>query len=236
MPDEHREKPRVFCLSMQRSGTTSVGDWLEAHGFRRAGWPLSFRMGWTRAWMNDDYEAIFTCPAFLQADAFEDDPWWCPGFYRVLAARFPAARFVLLTRDPEVWFQSLCHHSGGLNPGQTDIHSRIYGRTGELAAMLASRPDVDPTAFNLLSITEHADHYQAVYRRHTTDVRSFFATMPHRLFTGELESPSTFADLCDFLGVARDPAVPIPHANRRTADMARRLGDHLSARKAPPSP
>jgi hypothetical protein len=233
MQDEHPERPRVFCLSMQRSGTTSVGDWLEAHGFRRAGWPLSFRMGWTRAWMNDDYEAIFSCPEFLQRDAFEDDPWWCPGFHRVLAARFPEAKFVLLTRDPGLWFQSLCHHSGGLNPGQTDIHARIFGRTSELEAMIASRPDLDPTAFNLLSITEHADHYQAVYRRHVADVRSSFATMPQQLFTGELDSPSTFDELCRFLGVARNPAVPIPHANRRTPEMARRLRDHLDARKAP---
>ena len=232
MQDERCKRPKVFCLSMQRSGTTSVGNWLEAHGFRRAGWPLSFRMGWTRAWMNDDYEAIFTCPAFLQTDAFEDDPWWCPGFYRVLATRFADARFVLLTRDPGVWFDSLCHHSGGLNPGQTDIHARIYGRTGELESMIENHPGLDPAAFNLLSITEHAEHYQSIYRSHTADVRRFFATMPHRLFTGELASPSTFDELCDFLGVARDPTVSIPYANRRTLDMASRLRSHLDARKA----
>jgi hypothetical protein len=63
-------------------------------------------------------------------------------------------------------------------------------------------------------------------------VRRFFATMPHRLFTGELASPSTFDELCDFLGVARDPTVSIPYANRRTLDMASRLRSHLDARKA----
>lgn len=234
MNDSRVELPRVFCLSMQRSGTTSVGDWLEAHGFRRAGWPLSSRLGWTRSWMNGDYEAIFTSPEFQECRAFEDDPWWCPGFHRVLANRFPEAKFILLTRDPDEWFESLCHHSGGMNPGWSDVHARIYGREAELAELVARDPHLDPTAWNLLTITEHGEHYREVYRRHTRDVLSFFADRPGRLYIGRLDAAETFDEICSFLGVRRDPAVSVPRSNCRTADMAQRLQDHRKGQRRAP--
>lgn len=226
--------PRVFCLSMQRSGTTSVGDWLEAHGFPRAGWRLASRLGWTRSWMHGDYEAIFGSPGFQARRAFEDSPWWCPGFYRVLAGRFPAAKFILLTRDPAEWFASLCHHSGGMNPGQTDIHARIYGREDELRTLINRDPGLDPTAWNLLSIIDHAELYQRAYLDHTAAVRTFFAATPERLYTGRLDAAGTFDEICSFVGVTRNPAVPLPRSNRRTPDMARRLEAHRLARRRTP--
>ena len=33
------EADRVFCISMQRTGTTSVGRFFRDFGFRWAGWP-----------------------------------------------------------------------------------------------------------------------------------------------------------------------------------------------------
>lgn len=231
MDDASTDLPRVFCLSMQRSGTTSVGDWLEAHGFLRAGWPLASRLGWTRAWLRGDYEAIFSSQEFQRHRAFEDSPWWYPGFHRILADRFPDAKFILLTRDPDEWFESLCHHSGGMNPGNTDVHARNYGREADLRALLDRDPSLDAAMWNLLSITEHAEHYKEVYRRHAREILAFFADMPTRLYAGRLDAPGTFEGLCGFVGVRRDPAVPVPRANRRTADMARRLESHRLARR-----
>lgn len=217
---------KVFCLSMQRSGTTSVGDWLEAHGLSRAGSPTSVRLGWTRLWLAGRFDELFACPEFRAAEILEDDPWWCPGFYRELAVRFPDAKFVLLMRDPDEWFDSLCHHSGGRNPGWSDVHARIYGREEELARLLRERPGTDPAAWGLLSITGHADHYKGVYQRHTADVRACFAAAPERLFVGRLDDPRSFLDLCDFAGVPLNPRLAIPRSNARTAEMRSRLADH----------
>ena len=208
---------------MQRSGTTSVGDWLEAHGLARAGSPTSVRLGWTRLWLEGRLDELFAGPEFRAAEILEDDPWWCPGFHRDLAARFPDAKFVLLTRDPDEWFDSLCHHSGGRNPGWSDVHARIYGRGEELARLLRERPGTDPAAWGLRSIPEPADHYQRVYERHTADVRATFAGSPERLFVGRLDDPGSFAGLCDFVGVPRNPRVAIPRSNARTAEMRERL-------------
>lgn len=213
----------LFCISMQRSGTTTVGDWLESHGLVRAGHPTSARLRWTLHWFRGEYEAIFDSPEFQAADVFEDDPWWCPDFYKLLAHRFPNARFILLTRHVNAWFDSLCHHSGGRNPGPTALHARIYRREHDLQALLQHQPHTDPLQPGLLSILHHEAHYKSIYLRHNAESKQFFAAMPKRLFTGALDSPQTLLDLCAFVGVDHNPAIAIPRSNARTAAMVQNL-------------
>ena len=222
-----RRPTRLFCISMQRSGTTSVGDWLEAHGLVRAGYPTSSRLGWTRLWLEGQHDAIFRSPEFERAEILEDDPWWCPDSYRVLAERFPESSFILLTRDVDNWFESLCHHSGGRNPGSSDVHARIYDREVDLRSVLEGGEGLDPAQPGLLSLIGHDAHYKSIYRRHEEAARAFFSGMPGRLFTGRLELPQTFIDLCDFAGVKHDPAIAIPRSNARTGEMASQLGEHV---------
>lgn len=223
----------VFCVSMQRSGTTSVGDWLQAHGLSRAGWPVSNRNQWTRRWFNGDFEGIFASPDFQQTAIFEDDPWWCPEFYRFLAHRFPQARFILLERDAESWFSSLCAHSGGRSPGYTDLHCKIYRREDALEQLRAAGADV--SAWNLLDITAHGRHYQTIYRRHVAEVREFFQTMPQRLFHGQLDDPAVFPAICGFLGLEPNPSLTIPHTNASSPGMVDALDHYLSARAPSPT-
>lgn len=71
---------RVFCLSLQRTGSTSVGRFFRDFGWRCAGWPKDEANGWSSAWYRGDFEAIFTSDDFRRAEAFEDSPWWLPDF------------------------------------------------------------------------------------------------------------------------------------------------------------
>lgn len=216
---------KIFCISMQRSGTTSVGDWLEAHGLRRAGYPMSREHRWTHLWAEGDFESIFLSSPFQAAEILEDDPWWCPDFYRVLAYRFHHAKFILLERDPEAWFRSLCAHSAGRNPGPTDGHCRIYRREADLERLAQQGHDV--SKFNLLDITQHAAHYQAAYQRHTRGVLQFFSNKPRRLLHGRLDDPTIFARMCEFVGVPLNPVLPIPRANAATPAMEQKLRTYL---------
>lgn len=224
-----RKRPgqKVFCLSIQRSGTTSVGDWLEAHGLKRAGSPTAQRLGWSRLWLEGAYEEIFASEAFCEAEVLEDDPWWCPDFYRVIADRFPDATFILLERAPEAWFESMCHHSGGRNPGWSDVHARIYDREAELRRLLVQHPDLSPQALGLLSIVEHAEHYMRLYRQHGEAVRGFFRATPERLLYGRLDDPAVFPRICEFAGVHHNPSIPVPRSNARTDAMRHQLHRYL---------
>lgn len=229
---QRRHKERIFCVSMQRSGTTSVGDWLEAHGLSRAGSPTARQHGWTRLWLEGNVDAIFASEAFANAEVFEDDPWWCPDFYRVVAERYPEAKFILLERDPDDWFDSMCHHSGGKNPGWSDIHARIYGREPELQQLLADQPNLQADAWGLLSIVEHRDHYTRLYRQHGDAVRAFFQATPQRLFQGRLDDPTVFSRLRDFVGLAANPAIAVPRSNVRTPAMRQHLQQTLNDQPA----
>jgi len=223
-------RTKIFCVSMQRSGTTSVGDWLEANGLTRVGSPTSVRMGWTRLWMQGNYDAIFSSSEFKRADVFEDDPWWCPDFFRVVAERYPDAKFILLERDADAWFDSMCHHSGGRNPGWTDIHARIYGREADLEEVIRKNPGIPSDGWSMLSIVEHREHYQAVYQRHGETVRSYFRDQPDRLFVGRLDAPDVFQRMCGFVGIEHNAQVPVPRSNASTDAMRHALEAYLEKR------
>lgn len=220
---KNQRNQKVFCLSMQRSGTTSVGDWLEAHGLKRAGSPTSVRLGWTQQWYEGSPDTIFDSEEFDRTEIFEDDPWWCPSFYTVITARYPSAKFILLERDPEEWFESLCRHSQGFNPGPSDVHARIYNREEELARIIKENTDLQAGAPRLLSIIEHRDHYIEIYSQHVIAVRAFFKGMPEKLLHGHLEDPSIFPRLCEFVGVQYDPSLLIPRSNASTDEMRHQL-------------
>lgn len=128
---------RVFCISIQRTGTTSVGKFFRDFGFSWAGWPQSARNNWPFLHYEGNYEKIFGSDDFRKANAFEDSPWWYPGFYRVLYHRFPNSKFVLFTRDPDSWFRSMIKHSGGNVLGQPIVHCKNYRRETEYFQLLS---------------------------------------------------------------------------------------------------
>jgi len=198
---------RIFCLSMQRTGTTSVGRFFRDFGFRWAGWPTDENNDWSGSWYEGDYERIFSSTDFTAANAFEDSPWFLPGFYKVLFHRFPKAKFILFTRDPDAWFQSMVRHSGGDIIGRSRIHCKIYRRELEYLELLHSN-EIDENAENqihsnkTMKLADYAVHYKNIYRLHNTEVMDFFRRHSlESLHTGMLEDPDKWQKLGEFLGV-----------------------------------
>jgi hypothetical protein len=70
-----KENPnKFFCISMQRNGTTSVGDFFKDNEYSVAGWIDSDRNKWTNDWYDGDYEKIINSKDFRNNQEFEDDP------------------------------------------------------------------------------------------------------------------------------------------------------------------
>lgn len=198
---------RVFCLSMQRTGTTSVGKFYRDFGFRWAGWPADQQNDWSGAWYEGDFERIFSSPKFRSSNAFEDSPWFLPDFYKVLFFRFPNSKFILFTRDPDAWFQSMLRHSNGYVPGRTRIHCKVYRRETEYFDLLHSNvihedDGGQPLAEKTMKLVGHEDHYKEVYRLYNTEVQDFFKRhSPSSLHVGRLEDPEKWKSLGAFLGI-----------------------------------
>ncbi len=83
-----RNTSKIFCISLQRTGTTSTGQFYKDHGYSVATFDMSFKNLWTVDYFRGNYEVIFRSKDFGSSQVFEDDPWWIGDFYKVLYHRF----------------------------------------------------------------------------------------------------------------------------------------------------
>lgn len=216
-------KGKVFCLSMQRSGTTSVGDFLQQWGLPRMGHQESRLNKWSRHWFNGNYEGIFTSDAFRENEVYEDDPFWFPDFYKYLYHRVPDSRFILLYRDADSWFKSMVRHTNGFNLGQADIHAKVYRREDDLHWLEKNIPDFDPSAPKAMVLFDKAAHYKAAYERHTLEVEKFFSgPRANALFMARLSDSDTWVKMKEWLGLPDKEGVNMgAHAHKARSEFTR---------------
>jgi len=209
---------KVFCISMQRTGTTSVGKFFRDFGFVWAGWPHSYRNNWSWLHYNGDYESIFSSDDFRRANAFEDAPWFFSEFYKILYHRFPNSKFILFTRDPDAWFLSMKKHSGGNVLGQTVVHCKNYRRELEYFRLLhegkiSFEDSLKLDGEKFMKLDGLDAHYKEIYELHRLEVVDFFnRTNPRALFTAKLEDPEKWVKLGSFLGIDV-PSTYLVHEN-----------------------
>ena len=205
---------KIFCISFQRTGTTSVGQFFINHGFPVATWEVSRKNLWTRSWFDSDYEKIFDSPDFKNNVVFEDGPWACMDFYKLLYHRFPGSKFILFTRDPDKWFDSMISHSDGRTIGNTYRHSRIYNRETEFDEKIGENYSyAEDTLDNLLEINEsHREHYKKIYLTRNNDVLNFFGRHDKSRFVHcELEDKNKWKKLGGFFHLEVDETIRYPH-------------------------
>lgn len=198
---------KVFCISMQKTGTTSVGKFFRDFGYKWSGWDSDEKNDWSNSWYEGNYEDIFLSKDFNLANAFEDSPWFFPDFYKILYHKFPNAKFILFTRDSNSWFQSMVKYSRGNVIGSSIIHCKIYRRELEYFD-LKNSGEFDENIENQIysekkmKIVGHEKQYLDSYARHTIEVQDFFRRhAPDSLFVGTLEDPDKWQKLGKFLGV-----------------------------------
>lgn len=203
-------KDKIFCISFQRTGTTSVGNFFKEHGYKVAGNQISQSNEWNEKWYRGDYDAIFNSKYFKRSEVFEDDPWFFPEFYKFLFMKFKNAKFILFKRDPNKWFDSMVSHSNGMSLGNTFIHAKIYRREEEMHSFDSYGEPI----LNHLSLEGHREEYIKVYNRHIIEVEQFFkAYAPDSLITCNLEDPEKWTKLGALFNIKVDDSYNV-HSNR----------------------
>lgn len=200
-----KNKPKIFCISFQRTGTTSVGQFFKYFGFKVAGYHKKRSSDWSVKRFLGDYESIFKSKDFIDHQVFEDNPWFDEDFYKFLYHKFPEAKFILFTRDADKWFDSMVNHSKGKTLGNTFRHSKLYKREEEYYYKYS---DLDfyqsiKTIDNLLDLNEtHRKHYTSIYKIRNKEVDDFFnAVSPSSLFRCQLEDPDKWQKLGAFFNI-----------------------------------
>lgn len=193
---------KIFCVSFQRNGTTSTGNFFSDHGFKTAGYPVSKMNHWTLEWFKGNYEAIFNSKDFKRNSVFEDDPWWCGDFYKYLFNRFPDSKFILIERNPNNWFDSMLKHSSGKSIGNTFLHASLYNRLLDLDSSMMENAYTNVVDRKLLINPDLKEEYQKIYLSHNLAVKCFFETQdPTRLFIGKLEDKDLWIKMGEYFGI-----------------------------------
>ncbi len=130
-------------------------------------------------------------PVIARFDGHSDVPW--PGLIEGLRERYPNGRFVLLTRRPEDWWQSVLRHWRlNLVPRRLTNFEAIQYRPYIGTRRFITRDDMKTML----------DAYEA----HSTRVRSVFNTA--NFLEASLDDPSLARKLSDFLNIGEGVAFP----------------------------
>lgn len=189
-PPERTSKPKVFCIGLSRTGTTSITVALNELG----------------------YAAHHQCHALVEHDA-QGKPrvnrYWASALdahadiapatiFQELMTAYPNARFVLTLREPRAWSRAMVRFCSKFRllltcPPVSTMFDDIYG---------AGWP------------TYGEDDWARVYAAHEARVAKAFANAPHRLLRLNIMGGDGWGELCDFLDEPRPPhATPFPHAD-----------------------
>ncbi|HYG52244.1 MAG TPA: sulfotransferase [Flavobacteriales bacterium] len=212
------DKAKIFCISTQRTGTTSVGDFFRQLGFKVAGWSVVERNNWSKLHFDGNYDAIFDSNDFKKSKVFEDGPWSVGHFYKYLFYHFPDSKFILFERDANDWFNSMISHSKGMTIGNTFRHCTIYNRETEYYAFMGEKHSYENGAMdNLLPIPETMrQHYVDIYLNRNRQAVDFFAAKDpgsNRFIRLDLEDKNKWSKLGKYFGL-RVPEGMEVHSNK----------------------
>jgi len=164
---------KVFCIGLQKTGTSSMRDALQQLGYRVAGvYGRDKSLEELRQTYVEDGIALAR-----QYDSVEDMPW--PLIFRELDAAYPGSKFILTVRETDRWYKSIAGHFGA-NPYH--LQQLTYG-------------DDAPAPVG------HEARYREVFEAHNAAVRAHFSERPDDLLIMELEKGDGWSKMGAFLGV-----------------------------------
>lgn len=181
------QKNKVFCIGLNKTGTTSLGNAAEQLGYKRLGWNAKISTKLVLRWHESKFQPFVK--VIDSYDAFEDLPW--PLVFKEIEKKVENAKFILTTRsDEQVWLKSIQKH---IKRGSGWVgHYLVYG-------------SYDP-------FKDH-EMYLQKYRDHNNEVRQYFADKPGKLIEMCFENSDGWDKLCGFLDIDDVPTTPFPHAN-----------------------
>lgn len=190
-------KQKIFCVGMNKTGTTSLEAALKILGFKMGVQEDAELL--LEDWAKRDFKRIIAyCKT---ADAFQDIPFSLEYTYQILDQMFPGSRFILTKRNNgDEWYESLLRHHTvivGKNrvPTPDDLKEFSYRHKGWLWLYHKFVFDADETTL----FDKHT--YLQVYHRHNALVLDYFKYRSEDLLVLKPSEPSAMELLCEFLKI-----------------------------------
>ena len=192
-----KNKIKLFCIGINKTGTTSIEKALKDLGFAVGDQNKAHALMY-------DYEKRNFKPIIKYcntADAFQDAPFSYYYTFIALDNAFPKAKFILTVRDtPEQWYHSL-----------VNFHTKLFGKEGDIPTAddlrEAKRPYGRTVLGNLkmrFNINEN-DVYNKekliyYYNTHNNLIFDYFK-FKNNLLLINLSNKNSYKDFCDFIEV-----------------------------------
>jgi hypothetical protein len=195
-PKVKQKRPKVFCIGLNKTGTTSVEKALRDLGYKLG--DQNEAQGLVESYAQRKFQDIVQfCHS---ADAFQDAPFSWHYTFMFLDQAFPDARFILTVRNSEdEWYESLVR-----------FHSKVFGQNGAIPTeddLKKAWRGEGRTAWDNFNVRHELvprDPYnknvlQTYYREHNRMVKDYFR-FRNNLLVINLAEPDSYKKVCSFIG------------------------------------
>src|SRR5690554_2509952 len=196
---QHGNKPKVFGIGRNKTGTTSLKSAMSNLGYKIGNQRTAERLT-APFWSKRNFKPIVKyCKS---AEFFQDTPFSKPYTFIALDQAFPGSKFILTIRhNPEQWYASV-----------TRYHAKLWGKKGRIPTKedLMDAPYIYKGwawEMNRLSnLTPENDPYNKdilinAYELYNNQVLDYFRHRPEDLLVLNVSQPRAYGKLCEFLGV-----------------------------------
>jgi hypothetical protein len=198
-------KKKVFCVGANKTGTTSIGEFLNQAGYNVA--PQIPAEKLIHDWAKRDFKKLFLfCKKY---DAFQDIPFSLDYTYQFLDFKFPNSKFILTVRNsPDEWLESYIRFTNKILNGKeinrSNLSSINYIYPGYFLDSLDCIYGRDTPLFD-------EKVYKQCYTLHNLSVIKYFEYRPEKLLVLNLSDPDGSHKLCSFLNLSHK--FDLPHLN-----------------------
>ncbi|MDT0559388.1 sulfotransferase [Ichthyenterobacterium sp. W332] len=178
-----KKEPKLFCIGLHKTGTTSLAKALTILGYRVKDYPTIRLYGnrflWPRGTQINDYNC-FTDSTIIP-------------LYKRLDKKFPNSKFILTTRSLDSWLES-CAKWPNFNETNVQKKRKIYRER-----ILGDK-------------NYNKSVYTQKYHEHLLDVKDYFKNRPDDIITLDVSQKDKWEILCSFLNKPI-PSESFPHSN-----------------------
>ena len=190
---------KIFCIGLNKTGTTSLGYFLESVGFTVANQRECELL--LDHYVNRDFDSINQYVERSSSLVFQDVPFSLPFTFSHLDRTFPNSKFILTVRNsPEEWYKSI-----------HDFHSRFFGsgKTPTKESLLTSNYVYQGWSWKLMSdvffVNENSlynkEEFVHFYQCYNQSVRKYFRNKIDQFLEINLGDSKSQNQLCEFLEI-----------------------------------
>jgi len=219
------QRPKVFCIGYNKTGTTTLERVLTDLGYRMPNQARQETLV-VEEFLQGNYEPLYAlCKKY---DAFQDMPFSQGVTYAIVDAIFPRSKFILTIRDSHAWFESLVRfHLNGIlkKAGVKKLDDFSEFTFKDKAIYLHKNYLQKATKIHAISFINYDIHFDwslvynkkhriELYERRNKDIIYHFHERKDQLLVIDITKEKDNSKIIEFLDLPKDLIKELPHLNR----------------------